>query len=344
MPSIGETELKLQLKNGEYSNAYFIYGEENYLKEFYVNKLKDKLVDSAFADFNIHEHEGRDTTMDDILMDAGVLPMMSEYSLVLVHDYTFEKSTDEKLLEEFLTDAPETTVLVFWCDSIEVNVKRVKKWERITKLFAKYGSSVNLEKRSDSELANLVIKSAKKRGSTIDRATALYLISVVGSDIQTIFNELEKICAFVGEGVITRQNVDELAVKSLQARVYDLSKFILKGNSDGAYDVINTLYAMKEETLAILGVLSSCYVDLYRVKCARQAGVSDNEIASDFNYKGREFLIRNAARDGSNMSVEALREALDTLSLADEKIKSTPIDDRVILEETVAKLLLLRNK
>ncbi len=83
---------------------------------------------------------------------------------------------------------------------------------------------------------------------------------------------------------------------------------------------------------------------MYRVKCARQAGIPDSEIASVFGYKGREFLIRNAARDGSYMSIEALRQALDLLSEADEKLKSTGIDDKLVLEETVAKLLIMRNR
>lgn len=343
MAAIGEGELKLQLKNGDYSSAYFIYGEESYLKEIYINKLKSKLVDDSFADFNFHQHEGKDSSIDDIIMDASVLPMMSEYSFILVHDFPFDKSSDEDKIKEYLEEINENAVLVFWYDSIEVNPKRVKKWDRLIKLFAKYGSSVNLEKRSESELAKLIINSAKKRGCVIDRPNALYLISVVGSEIQVIFNELEKICAFVGEGEITRSVIDNLAVKSLQARVYDLSKFILKGNSDGAYGVLTALFAQKEEAIPILAVLSSCYVDMYRVKCARQAGVPDAEIISNFGYKGREFLIKNAARDGSYMSIDAMRSALDLLSSADEKMKSTVLDDRMLLEETVAKLLLLRN-
>ena len=344
MAVIGEAELKQQLKTGDYAGAYFIFGEESYLKEFYISKLKSKLVDEAFADFNLHQHEGKDSSIDDILMDASMLPMMSERSLVIAHDYPFDKTSDEEKLEEFLKDSPETSVLVFWYDSIEVDIKRVKKWGRISKLFEKYGCSVALEKRSEGELAKLVINSAKKRGCNIDRVCASYLISVVGNDIQTIFNELEKICSFVGEGDITKKEIDELAVKSLQARVYDLSKFILKGNGDGAYGVLTALFAQKEEVIKIFSVLASCYVDMYRVKCARQAGIPDSEIASVFGYKGREFLIRNAARDGSYMSIEALRLALDLLSEADEKLKSTGIDDKLVLEETVAKLLVMRNK
>ena len=90
----------------------------------------------------------------------------------------------------------DTIFLVFWYDNIEIDLKKSAKWKAIEAAFSKAGSSVNLEKRNESELAKLIVSSAKKRNCTIDMNNARYLISVVGSDIQTIFNELEKICAF----------------------------------------------------------------------------------------------------------------------------------------------------
>lgn len=344
MGKIGEAELKNQIKNNELSNVYFIYGEETYLKEFYVKKLKEKVVEPAFADFNFHQYEGKNTAMHEILQDAEMMPMMAQYSFILVHDYPLDKAaSDVDALKEFFKDVPETCIIVFWYDSIEVDTKKNAKWRSIETAFAKAGSAVHLEKRTESDLVKLITASAKKRSCSIDSANARYLISVVGSDIKTIFNELEKICGFVGKGEITKQIIDELAVKCLQARVYDLSKFILAGNSDGAYGVLHVLFAQKEEPIAILAVIASCYVDMYRVKCAKSANMNEMQLSDYFSYKGREFLIRNAARDCRNISVEDLRKAIDILSKTDELLKSTAIDKQLLLEETVAKLLYLRN-
>ena len=52
MAKIGETELKNRIKSGDFSPIYMLYGEESYLKEHYVSKLKGKILDPAFADFN----------------------------------------------------------------------------------------------------------------------------------------------------------------------------------------------------------------------------------------------------------------------------------------------------
>lgn len=344
MAKIGEIELKKQIKAGEFSNVYMIYGEENYLKEYYVSQLKSRLVEPAFADFNYHEYDGKKTAISDILVDAETVPMMAEKSFLLVHDYPFDKSkADIDTLKEYLKEPCDYAVVVFWFDSIEVDTKKNSKWKSVETAISKNECAVCLEKRTEAELVKLIVASAKKRDCVIEQNNARYLLSTVGNDIKTIFNELEKMCAFVGEGEITKAVIDDLAVKCLQARVYDLSKFILAGNSDGAYEVLRVLFAQKEEPISIMAVISSCYIDMYRVKCAKASGEGDASLSQYFNYKGREWLIRNAARDSKFLSVENLRDAINLLSKTDEMLKSTAVDKNLLLEETVAKLLALRN-
>lgn len=344
MAKIGEKELKEQIKDNKFSNIYIIYGEETYLKDLYIKKIKSKLVDPAFADFNYHEYEGKDCSIDDVLRDAQMMPMMSEYSVVLVRDFPFSDNSEAvSSLKEYAKDVCDTSVLIFWYDSLNFDIKKNSKWNTVINIVAKAGSAVNLEKRSLSDLARMIVSYAKKQNRVISLADAQYLISVVGSDLKTIFNELEKMCNFAG-GEITRAIIDNLAVKSLQARVFDLSKFILRGDSDSAYNVLNTLFVQKEEPIAVLSVISSCYVDMYRVKCAKTANVNENNLTEFFSYKNREFLIKNAARDCRNISTEGLRKAIDILSHSDEMMKSTSVDKNLLLEETVAKLLMLRSK
>lgn len=344
MAKIGEIELKNQIKAGEFSNVYMIYGEENYLKEYYVSQLKSKLVEPAFADFNFHQYHGKKVALADILVDAETVPMMAEKSFLLVHDYPLDKSkNDIDALKEYLKEPCDYAVIVFWFDSIEVDTKKNAKWKSVETAIAKNECAVCLEKRTEAELVKLIIASAKKRDCVIDSNNARYLVATVGNDIKTIFNELEKICAYVGEGEITKPVIDELATKCLLAKVYDLSKFILSGNSDGAYGVLRVLFAQKEEPISIMAVISSCYIDMYRVKCAKASGEGEESLSQYFNYKGREWLIRNASRDSKNLSLENLRDAINLLSKTDELLKSTAIDKNLLLEETVAKLLALRN-
>lgn len=341
MASIGESGLKAQIKSESYSNAYFIYGEESYLKAHYVQKLRKKIVDPAFEDFNCHTYENKNISLGEILRDAEMLPMMSRYNLVLVYDYPFDNKEDIEEIKAFLGDVPDTTILIFVFETVEVDPKKNSKWKGLINAFAKAGSAVNLEKRSESDLAKMLVNGAKKRGAVLSTENARYLISVAGNDIQTLMNEIDKLCMYCKDGEITKNIIDNMAAKCLQARVYDLSKFILKQDTAGAYAVLRTLFEMGEEPIGILAIIANCYVDMYRVKCAKIAGASYEDVGNYYNYKGREFVLRNALRDSSKLSVTSLRKSLDVLSEADYRLKSTAADKKIILEETVIKLVMI---
>ena len=45
---LNESAIKDQIKNQAFAPLYFIYGEEAYLKRYYVDKLAARAVDPAF--------------------------------------------------------------------------------------------------------------------------------------------------------------------------------------------------------------------------------------------------------------------------------------------------------
>lgn len=340
MSKVNEADLRRMIKGGDFKNAYLLYGEESYLKEYYVMQIKEKLVDKAFEAFNFHSFDGNGTALDDILKDAQMLPMMSEYNFVLVKDYPLERSTaDIKLLEEYLSDPPLSTVLVFWYDAIEPDIKSAR-FKRVIKAFDTAGVCIDMQKRSENDIAKLLVNGAAKRGSVIDTQTAKYLISISGNDMKTLLNELDKLAYYAKGHEITNEIIDNMATKCLRARIYDLSKYIVAGKPDKAYEILDTLFEMKEEPIIILSAVSGVYVDMYRVKCAKSAGFGYDDVAKYYNYRGREFALRNATRDCADISVEQLRRSLDEISEADIKMKSTSVDKRLLLEELTVKLIL----
>lgn len=340
MAEIGEAQLKKQIKENSFENAYLIYGEESYLKEYYVSQLRERIVDKTFESFNYHFFDGKDISLDEILKDAQMLPMMSEYNLVVVRDYPVDKTqSDVKLLEEYLSDCPDTTVFVLWYDALEPDVKSAK-FKKIIKAFSLAGAVVNMQKRSEGDVAKLLVSGAKKRGAILDINNAKYLISVSGNDMKNLLNELDKLSYYVKGGEITKDIIDNMATKCLQARIYDLSKYVVSGNSDKAYEVLDTLFAMKEEPVIILSAISSVYVDMYRVKCAKTAGFSYDDVAKHYNYRGREFALRNATRDCASLSEKQLAVSIDEITDTDIKMKSTAVDKKLLIEELIVKLIL----
>ncbi len=347
MALFNEDTLKKQIKSGDFSRVYIIYGSEGYLKQYYADLICKKSVGKDFEDFNLKKLEGRDTSLNEIYDCISAFPMMSEYTCTLVKDYPLTEFVNDqnKINDEFnsvITDIPESSILVFWMDTVEVDEKN-KKWTSLIKLFDSVGVCAKIEKRTRSALEKLLVSSAAKKDCTLSRENAGYIITLVGEDMATLQNELNKVCAFANSGEITREHIDKTVIISVEAKVFQLSRMIVRGEADNAFENLNNLFKLREEPIAILAVLSKAFIDMYRVKAIKETGTSYSKLAEDFpaSYRGRGFILDNAANDSKSYSVTQLQNALDILSDADRRMKSTAEDNKTILEELILRLLRL---
>ena len=342
MPYLQEADLKQQLKTGTLQNLYVLYGSEGYLKQFYANTILKAAVEESMEGFNLKKFDADDgIELSSVFEAAETLPVFGAYTGVLVHDYPLDalREEEKKQLDAFLKDVPKTAVLVFWQDSAEILPKKNAKWKNVLDKISKAGGAVvDLGPRSQSDSIRLLQSGAKKRGCNLGRAEAQYLMELVGNELSLLLNELEKLCNYKESGEITRQDIETLATKSLEANIFDLSKLLMAGNCQRALQILETLLADKEKPELILGTLISAYVDLYRVKLALEAGKTATYPAEFFPYKGREFRLRNAARDVRNRSVRALRQSLDDLQAADTALKSGVEDPKIVLEKLIVRL------
>ncbi len=344
-----EQELKTALKTENVGKLWFLYGEEPYLVAHYAGKLADLAVPpDDLAVFNRHVFDGTALSMDALEAAVEALPLMGEHTCVWVKDYdagAANKETTDRMAA-ILSRVEEPCVLIFSVTAFVPDMKKNAKWKAFLKAVDKHGTSIDFEHRTASEMAGMLSKGAAKRGCVLDRTVAYAMVEQSGSDLFLLLNELDKLCAVVGEGgEITKAVVERVGTKQLDASVYELSKALLQKRYDAAYDCIARLFACGEEPIRILATLSETYVDLYRAKIAAIGGEQATQLAGVFAYRGREFRLRNAARDCQALSPQALRDSLDLLGDADSRMKGgSTAGQRLILEETVARLILIAKK
>ncbi|HHV32939.1 DNA polymerase III subunit delta [Caproiciproducens sp. LBM24188] len=346
MPEITETELKKQIEKSDFSNLYVLYGEESYLVSHYAQKLIAKAKGTAFEDFNLQRFEGDTVSMDTLAEAVEALPFMAERKCVAVSDLDVEglRAAELSKLEQIVDSIPPSTVLVLYLPCVAIDLKTAKKWKKFLAAANQKGNTVLFKRRSNPDLEKLLCSGASKRGCELSRQDAGRMIRAAGNDLQTLTNELEKLCAFVGEGKITPQVIDQLVAKNLEARVYDLSKAILSGQYDRAYEILDLLFYQNEEPVSVLAVLSSAYIDLYRVRVSVQSGYSALEPAKHFDYARKEFRLTNAERDSKRLSTAMLRESLRVLLEADMALKGARGDRRIVMEKLLAQLLYISER
>ncbi len=333
-----EKELMQHIKDGT-AGLYVLYGEETYLTEQYARLIAKHTVDEAFDAFNLQRFDGQHLPLEQLEEAVESLPMMADRKCVMVRDYDCGSGDTDRLIA-LISDIPDSCVLVFWQMTVQPD-KRKKGWKAVLDAAQKSGTVMQFERKTAAEAARMLASGAKRRGCTLATEDALTIVELAGNDLQQLTSELDKLCALAVDGVITRAVIDTACTRNLEAKVFDLSKLIISGNGTAAYTLLGQLFAAREEPVSILGVLSGAYADLYRAMVARNAGVPADSLAPDFKstYKGKEWRLRNAARTVSRLSTEMLRDCVAILADADTALKSGRGDGRVILEQTVARLL-----
>lgn len=340
MASLTENELKSQIKSCKLNNLYLLYGEEKYLISYYTNKLIDVALDGTINDFNFKKFKASDMSVDSLEESIEVLPFLSSKKCVVVSDLEIEKFnvTEIKKLKEIVSKIPETTVLIISQSNIEANTYKSSKWNGFIKLIEKHGNTVNLKKLSRLSLEKQIINWAKKLNLNISQNSVEKLIEYCGDDLLNLRSELEKLSAFADNGEITEDDIELLVSKKAEANVFDLTKAVSQNNYDRALKILHVLLEKKEEPVAILSLLSSNYIDMYRVKVAKNSGVPTNQIAELFDYKRKEFRLTLASKACENCSIKNLRKYISFLKEIDLKLKSSKDDNKILLEELLVKL------
>ena len=346
MSFVYEDALKKDISAKDFAPVYLIFGDDAYLKSYY----KDALSKKAYGGdpfFNLQKFESN-VDLQEVFDAVNQFPMMADKKSVVLSDYDFnnaEKSDFEKLCA-LISNANDTCVLIINFDAIEFDAKKGAKDKKLINAVNKAGGKcAEINHRSLNSLVKMLSDGASKRGCKFGEIAARYLIEVSGSDLSTLRNELDKLCAFVGSGEITKETVESVAVKSVDASVYEYVRQIFAGNISEALKMLDDMFFMRIEPMAILYITASSYTDMYRISAANKAGVSKADVASDFSYpKNKLFLLDTALRNLRKFDSKKLRYSLQALAAADKTLKSFGAEPKTVLEQLTVKLVYILTK
>lgn len=342
MAKLTEQDFKKELTSGELRSLYLIYGEEKYLVRAYTEKLIKKAVGKKSSDFDTAVLNS-DSDIAEIYSAVEALPVFSDRKVVIVKDYDINalSEDDYRNMEKMVSDIPDCTVLIFTMPTLKSDDK--KKASKLTKFASfseKYGTVLELNPLGDIALEKLIISWAEKNGCKLTSINASKIIASVGTDMNLLRNEIDKLSAYANGNEITLEIIDLLCPKNSEARIYALADSISTNDFNSTYRQLEILLDKNEKPEIILSVLSSAFVDMYRMRAASEAGKTNSQVAADFKYGKREFLLKNARNNVKKYSTETLREILEVILDADIRLKSTSADSGIILETMIAKLLI----
>ena len=334
-------ELKKSIDSKNLENLYFLTGEAD-LVSYFEEKILEETLGKNFTEFDFVSMKGEAFSNQKLNDSLNTFPMMTAKKCIILKDISWEilNSDDIKTLTEIISDIPEFSILVITQTSPAPAAKHAAKLTKIKNFVKKNGIFSNLT-QSDFPMERQIIAWAKRDfDKNLSPAIAKKIInSCKGYQIHEIRNEVKKICEFENSKEISENSLDIIWKANEKTNIFELPKAITSKNAKKAFDILENLLEQNEEPMAILGVISSEYNDIYRAKLFLESGENPAKLAEFFDYKNKEFRIKNAEKTAKKLDFKNIKKIISRLAKSDLEIKTSSNEPKTTLFETVAYIL-----
>ena len=223
------TQIISDIKNKNYSPIYFLEGAEPYFLDLISDCILDNVLTEDEKGFNQHILYGKDLSIDAIMTSAKRFPMMAERQVVVIREAQNIRNIED--LAPYAEKPMKSTILV-----LNYKYKTIDKRKRLYKGITKNGVYFESKPLYDNQIPGWISKYLKGKNLGIDPRAAQMIADFIGSDLQRIVNELEKVCISLVPGTsIMPDDVERNIGISKEFNIFELqnalgTRDILKAN------------------------------------------------------------------------------------------------------------------
>ncbi len=310
------------IKSGQFQPAYLLYGEERYLKRQYRDRLKTALC-APGDNMNNHFYEGKNVSVGEIIDLAETLPFLAQRRVIFMDDSGLFKSGGEQMAE-YLGAQNESTVLIF-------TESEVDKRSKLFKTLQGKGCAVEFAAQDEKTLKRWVAGTLGKEGKKITENTVELLLNKIGTDMENIHTELEKlICYCMDREVVEPQDVEAVCATRISNRIFDMVTAIAEKRQKDALELYYDLLTLKEPPMRILFLIARQCNLLLQARAMKSKGASNKEIASGLGVP--PFAVGKYLSQASRFKSAVLRRALSRCVEAEETVKTGRMNDVMSVE------------
>jgi len=321
----GFEKLKKDLSAGRPDRLYIFHGEETYLRDHYLGRLREAVLTGGLGEFNRHDLRAKDMSPHALEEAVDCLPMMAERTLVEITDFDLFKAGEKEEYIRILSNLPDYCCLVFLYDVLEYKPDARTKLAQTLKT---HGTAVNFARQGQRELTDWVRRHFKAQGKEIDLRLCEELIFLCGDLMQNLQQEISKISSYARGDRITREDIEAVATPELSAVVFRIAEAIGEKNYDKAAKVLGELYQMQKSPYEIMSALGKQQRQLYSARLALDSGRNAAWVAKLWGMRYPADRLMVSAR---RFSLPWCRRAVIRCAQTDLAMKSTGQDAKELL-------------
>lgn len=316
------------LSKGDPGGVFFLFGDEEYLKDEAASRIVDAFLDPASRDFNFDQLRGPDVTPEALASVLATPPMMAEHRVVLLQEAQGLSQKAREAVEAVAASPPPGLALVIVASV--PSGSRAKFYGTLQKL----ARSVEFAKVSSVDLPGWVIERAREaHGLDVEPAAARALAGATAGQLGILASELRKIAAYVGDRTTVSAD-DVRAVGGYIPTVDRWAWFDLVAERR-IEEAIRQLPALLESGENAVGLVIGITSQILRVGLAVAGGRDALEKQLKPYQRWLASRIEPMSRRWSAAEVDA---AVAELLRTDRLLKTASMTDRQAIEELLLRL------
>lgn len=330
MKALSRVELERSLNEGKIQPLYLLSGPERYLRDAAARSITNAaLANTLLREFNEVSFSLFSDDPQAAIAAAEQLPMMSDRRVVRIRDFSRLRDAQEDVLIAYVGNPVPSTVVIFIADELD-------KRKKATKSLLDRCTVVDFSPLKDAEAKVWVKTRLKELKTAADDQVINEIVTLVGTDVQTLFMELDKLASGAADtGRITLPLVEELIGRSRELANWDLTDQLLAGNRKKALETLHRLLEDEAEPLMLLGLIGSNY---RKLALGKQVLMHKGE-SQVFKYvyvqpfKQREYLNTLRRADAAKLA-----HSIQLIADVDLAIKTSQATPRLQMEMLVCEL------
>ncbi|MBY0450958.1 MAG: DNA polymerase III subunit delta [Cyanobacteria bacterium] len=325
--------------------VYVFYGDDEFLRQQALKKLRETHVDPAFAALCHRQiqspavHELLEAVQSGSLALGGDT-LLEVHQCSLLHespkgsaDAAWIESLMETLKDSLSAMAGQANPakhLVFVNEKLDRKYK-FPKW-LVAQPFVQVHEFASLPFWKQDDMAHWLVQAAKSQDILISQDAAALLVDITGMDRRLLMSEVEKLSVFTAGKAIGPQDVMLLA--NHPENVFEMLGLWLQGKTPvHVFDILENLL-LRKYPIELMALIQSHLSQMFRIKLWHSLGYSDADIAAQTQKK--PFKIQKDREALLAVSLSRLKKLKEEAIRLEIQSKQGALDARLALEMLLA--------
>ena len=341
-------ELKNIIKSGCKGGVYIFFGEEEYLKQHYYEMLKKSITADSDDDFAEITFDALDFEIDVFIDEVQNISFGAADKFIILRNLDVDALAegDKKALISAVDECPQGVCILFYYDNMflaEGEYDKIKRRKKMIEMLSKHGFGVEFKRLPANVLVNWITKGFSSQGMNVTYDAAKYLLSVCGSDMFNLKNEITKIALYAKGEEITKETVDRLVTKSLERNVFSVAEDVVCGRIASALKTIDMCRLVKEQPTVLISIIGNTFRELLIVSAAKDKRLSQADILKALNLSpARAWLIKDYERLCTRRTLSFFIKANLELAECEQLLKGSGCDKWQAIELALMRINALK--